>query len=46
MSWLWIVAAVQLVLARALFQLGSESAAVASTLALSAVGALLAHTRR
>ena len=46
MSWLWMVAAAQLVLAWALFQLGSESAAVALTLALSAVDALLAHMRR
>ena len=40
MTWLWVVAAVQLALAWALFQLGAESAAVALTLALSAVGAL------
>ena len=46
MSWLWMVAALQLALAWALFELGAESAAVALTLALSAVGALLAHARR
>ncbi len=42
---LWFVA-VDLVLAWVLFQLGTESAAVALSLALSAVGALLARTRR
>ena len=46
MTWLWVVAAVQLALAWALFQLGAESSAVALTFALSAVGALVAHTRR
>ena len=46
MSRLWLVVALQLVLAWVLFQRGAESAAVALTLALSAVGALLAHTRR
>ena len=40
MSRLWLVVALQLVLAWVLFQLGTESAAVALTLSLSAVGAL------
>ena len=42
---LWFVT-VDLVLVWVLFQLGTESAAVALSLTLSAVGALLARTRR